>query len=178
MGVRERDLSYEGAFLSSVAVFEAHLEELFVEFVCGSERPQPGHYCLVEPRNRSVLRSIIHADRGYVDVLPLRRLEKLATRFLNEGKPFAAVADAERSVLASAVRVRHAIAHKSGHAMAIFRDKVPGVDALPPNRRFPGPYLRRVYRAHPAARWIDLYLDTMEIVALRLVVDWTGKRAA
>ena len=95
-----------------------------------------------------------------------------AKQFLQEGKPFDSVGDADRSILSDAVKVRNAIAHRSGRAISLFRTNVPGVDVLPSNRQFPGPYLRREYRAFPTQRWIDLYFDTMEIVGRRLVSDW------
>jgi hypothetical protein len=97
---------------------------------------------------------------------------EIAKRFLNDGKPFSEVDQTDRNILAQAVLVRNAIAHRSDAALLKFRKDVTGVGILPPQRQFPGTYLRRPYRAHPIQTWNGLYLDTLEKVGMQLVKGW------
>jgi hypothetical protein len=104
--------------------------------------------------------------------MPYKDCIEVATRFLNEAHPFSDVEEADKNILAQAVMVRNAIAHRSDVALTRFRQIVNGVPSLPRNRQYPGPYLRRSFRAHPNATWNDLYLDTVEKVGVKLAESW------
>lgn len=172
IGVTDCELIYESAFLNAVARFEGLLNDLLTEFVCGPNSSKPGRFPLVKPRSRPAFRTVFTAGRAYVDLMPFKTCLDVSKRFLNDAKPFSEVDAADQNVLAQAVLVRNAIAHRSDSALTRFRRDVVGVSLLPPHRRFPGSHLRRVYRAHPTQTWNDLYLDTLEKVGMQLATGW------
>jgi hypothetical protein len=172
LGATECELLYESAFLYSIARFEGLLNALLGEFVCGQTSANVGHYSLIVPRNRPTFRNVLTGGRPYIELMPFGRCVEISKRFLNNGKPFSDVDSADQHILAQAVLVRNAIAHRSDTAIKVFRSKVSGVNSLPANRQQPGAYLRRVYRAHPVASWNDLYLDTLEKVGGQLSLSW------
>lgn len=165
-------LIYEATFLAATALFEALLEEMLVEMVCGADSTRRGVYRLVEVRNRSVFRAIRHQDRQYARFLPFSNAKRLARAFLFDGRPFTTIAEQDADLLSQVVKTRNAIAHRSEKAMRQFRKEVPGVDLLPPWRRFPGPFLRSVFRAAPSQRRIDLYFNVLVVVAKRIADSW------
>lgn len=170
--VTDYDLMYESVFLNTMARFESLLNLLLEEFVCGDATTKVRHYPLISPRSRTVFKDVLTAGRPYIELMPYDRCIEIATRFLNGGLPFDAVDPSDRNILTQAVAVRNAVAHKSPAALKKFRTRVNGVASLPPHRQFPGPYLRRMYRAHPDATWNDLYLDTVEKVGANLANAW------
>jgi hypothetical protein len=155
-----------------MARFENVLNMLLEEFVCGSASRRKGHFALVNARSRLAFRQIMNAGRPYIDLMPYKECVVVATRFLNDAHPFSDVDDSDRNILAQAVLVRNAIAHRSDAALKRFRQQVNGVPSLPRHRQYPGPYLRRFYRANPNATWNDLYLDTVEKVGVKLSQSW------
>ena len=56
--------------------------------------------------------------------------------------------------------------------MGIFREKVPGVDALLPHRRNPGPFLRFEFRKEPAQRRYEVYFGAFQGAATELRDSW------
>ncbi len=172
LSVSDCDLLYESTFLNSIALFEGLLDELLTEFMCGKRSRKRGHYALMSTTSMKNYRTIVLQGRKYVECLPYKDFLDTVKLYLNEGKPFTEIDNADRGILAQAVLVRNAIAHRSGHALSRFRDDVAGVAGLPPHRRFPGPLLRKQYRAFPTQQWHELYFDTFEKVAFRLARNW------
>ena len=172
----EEDLIYESAFLASCGQFEAILKVLLQEFVCGvpSSTPQALH-ALVRPRSRQAFDVVLRQGRPFAECLPYDKLADLAKLYLRDGRPFTdigVVMPAERQLLSEAVLVRNAIAHRSDYAMRQFRTKVPGVDRLPPNRQFPGPHLKKVFRIQPEQQYIEAYFGCFEAMAGTLYRAW------
>lgn len=166
------DLIYESTFLSAICLFEGVLDTLLTEFVCGKISRKAGHFSLLKTRSRANYRTILFRGRKYIDFLPYSELILTVRLYLNEGKPFTTVDKDDQEILAQAWLIRNAIAHRSSHALAKFRQSVTGVNTLPPNRQFPGPLLRRIYRAFPNQQWYQLYFDTFDKVALFLARSW------
>ncbi len=172
IGVSDCELIYESAFLNAVARFEGLLNDLLQEFVCGVPSTRRGCYALIQVRSRGAFRAVITGGRSYVDLMPYKDCVEISKRFLNEGKPFSEVDQSDRDLLAQAVVVRNAIAHRSDMALERFRRTVPGVSSLIPQRQFPGSFLRKIYRSQPDQRWSGLYLDTLEKVGAQLTSNW------
>jgi hypothetical protein len=170
--VTDCELIYESAFLNAIARFEALLNSVLEEFVCGAPSARTGHYALIKPRSRAGFQEILTGGRPYIDLLPYKDCVEISKRFLNDGKPFSDVDETDRNILAQALLVRNAIAHRSDAALARFRKDVNGVTLLLAHKQFPGAYLRRVYRAHPTETRNDLYLDTLEKVGVQLAKSW------
>jgi hypothetical protein len=168
----ECDLIYESVFLTSIARFEGLLNDVMGEFVCGPPSNKTGYYVMISPRTRSAFREVLTGGRAYIDLMPYKECVDIARRFLHEGKPYSDIQDSDRSILAQAMFVRNAIAHRSDLAMKRFRKDVSGVDQLPLHRQFPGPYLRRNFRANPTQTWNTLYLDTFDKVSIILTSSW------
>jgi hypothetical protein len=166
------DLIYESAFLNSIGRFEALLNHLLREFVCGAASRIANQHALVDPRSRDAFDTILTSGRQYIELMPYKTCVDTAKRFLRDGKPFSDVVETDRHILSQAMLVRNAIAHRSESAIGKFRRDVSGVSAIVAHRQFPGPYLRRMYRSHPQATWNDLYLDTFEKVGRQLALAW------
>ncbi len=172
VAVSDCELIYESAFLNAVARFEGLLNDLLEEFVCGRASGKVGCFTLVSPRSRSTFRKLATGGRAYVELMPFKTCIEVSGRFLNDSKPFRDIDPGDQDLLHKAVLIRNAIAHRSDVALLKFRRDVTGVTGLPAHRRFPGPYLRRNYRAAPVQTWNDLYLDTLEKVGLQLAHAW------
>jgi hypothetical protein len=172
LSVTDVELIYESAFLNAVSRFEGLLSELLEEFVCGKHKARNGHFSMVSVRSRETYRTLVRGGREYVDLLPISNCIDVAERFLNAGKPFSTLDDNSRRILGQAHLIRNAIAHRSDTAILKFRNKVTGVELLPPQRRFPGALLRRTFRAHPVQSWNSLYLSTLRGVGSGLASAW------
>ncbi len=105
-------------------------------------------------------------------MLPYKKTTSAAQLYLNEGHPFTDLADSERDLLAQAVKVRNAIAHRSAKATGEFRNEVEGVDALPPSQRHPGAFLRSVFRRAPLQRRLDLYFNSYLRTLKQITAEW------
>jgi hypothetical protein len=151
--VTDCDLIYESAFLNTMTRFEGLLNLLLEEFICGQGSRNKGHFALITPRSRPVFRDVLTGGRPYVDLMPFKDCVDIASRFLNDAHPFSDIEMADRDILAQAVLVRNAIAHRSDSAIGTFRKNVNGVSSLPRHRQYPGPYLRRFFRSQPTATW-------------------------
>lgn len=151
------DLLYESTFLAAVAEFEATLEEMLVEAVCGPRPRQSGRYALLKPKSRLAFRTIMLHNRAFNEMLPYARTLDLAALYLNERGPFAALSPTDRQTIHESVLIRNAIAHRSGSALQKFRRDVPWVGRLPANRQRPGPYLRQILRRTPVQTRHDAY---------------------
>ncbi len=149
LNIGDSDLLYESTFLNAIGLFEGVLEALLFEFVCGKASRKRGHYSLLKTRTHSDYRTILLKGRRYIDLLPYSELIDTVKMYLNDGKPFTEVEDDDRQILAQATLIRNAIAHRSTFALAKFRKDIRGVGSLPSNRQFPGPLLRKTYRAFP-----------------------------
>jgi hypothetical protein len=172
IGIRDCDLFYEATFLSGMAFFEDTLELLLLEMVFGRHGTKPGRFALVKARSREVLRQLMLGDDDYVRMLPLERAISVAARFMRSPVPFDVPDVGDRSLLADAVRVRNAIAHRGAFALNTFRRKVTGVSSLPSNRRYPGPFLRQVFRTAPAQTRHELYFSTLYRIASEAITRW------
>jgi hypothetical protein len=172
MAATDADLLYESTYLSAVGYFEAVLEGLLVEFCVGPRGRKTGHYALVKVRYRDAFRTVLLQGKKYVNVLPYKDFLETTKLYLNEGKPFTEIDAGDREILADAILIRNAIAHRSAHAVKRFRASVAGVTSLPAHRQYPGPLLRREYRAHPKQYWYELYFDTFEKVSMLLATEW------
>ena len=166
------DLLYESTFLASVALFEAMLEDILIEAVCGPRGAQPGSYALVKPRSRERFRTILRRGRPYVDLMPFDRALELAGFYVNGAMPFGAVPTVDRTLLREVVLTRNAIAHRSEAASRSFRNDVPGVGGLSRNRQRPGPFLQSIYRATPRQSRTDLYLGALGRISGDLLNAW------
>ena len=173
MSVTDCCLIYESAFVNAVASFEAVLQELLCEFVCGRKRARTGNGALIRPTSRDAFEEILFDGRRYRDFLPYKDYAMtIAARHLKGGRPFTQVSDVDKDLLAAAHRIRNAIAHQSGYAIEKFRKSVPGVSGLPANRRVPGALLRYVYKANPSETYQALYLNTFRKVCKIIVTQW------
>jgi hypothetical protein len=170
--VKDCDLLYEATFLSAVAFFEDALELLLTEMISGQKGTRKGSFAVVSAKSRDVLRHLIHGDLDYVEMLPFDKTVKLARRFPKAPVPFEVLDGGDRSRLADVVKVRNAIAHRSPHALGTFRTKVTGVNTLPLNRRYPGPFLRQVFRVAPDQTRHELYLLTLSKAASEIRAQW------
>jgi hypothetical protein len=115
---------------------------------------------------------LILQGEEYSQLLPLERTIKLAKTFLTDPVPFDITDQGARSLLSQSVKIRNAIAHQSAFALKTFRAKVNGVENLPLNRRYPGPFLRQVFRTSPTQTRHELYTSALKSVAQAVASAW------
>jgi hypothetical protein len=141
----DRDVTraYEGAFLGLYTDLERHLEQLFIGLVMdrytvtgANVRP------LIKIRSEVVVRQVVAAGQRYTDWLPYRHIDKRAPAFLAGGRPFDRIDRGDRQVLERMAWIRNAVAHRSSHAVKVFRSNLAEGKGLPPDQRTPAGYLR------------------------------------
>lgn len=162
----DADLVYESTFLAAVGHFEGFLEELLELRVCGPV--QAGVRPLIQPKSKTAFRAIVLQGKKYADYLPFDRTKNLAGLYLHNGAPFTTLTESDEQELRHVSWIRNAIAHRTSHAVSVFRRNVPGVDTLPRNRRNPGPFLRHCFRTAPPQSYYVLYTATLKRIALHL----------
>ena len=142
--VNETDMDsvYEALFLRAVTGFESFLEDLFLAIL--EER-------IVYPKNRVRLKMTVGSRKAlleillqgskYMNWLPFNNTVERATIYLRDGKPFSELNDGDRSMIKTITLIRHAIAHKSSHAMDQFNKIIVSM-ALLQRERKPAGFLR------------------------------------
>lgn len=171
--VTDVELVYSSSFLSVCSQWEALLEEILYEAVCGEKSTRSGIVRYAEFRSRQKLREVLlFPTRSFLSIPSLRRAEELAELFVKEGRPISAVSETNRSRLAEAVKIRNAIAHESDFARKKFRESVPGVNALPRSKRLPGAFLRHQFRQNPSQRRYEVYFAAYRSAATEMANAW------
>ncbi len=139
--------------------------------VCGeaSERARRLRLAAFSSR-KQFERVLLHPNKKYLGISNVKEAQKITSLFVRDGIPFTAIDDASMTYLQQAVSIRNAIAHQGDHAVKLFRDSVPGVDQLRPAKRFPGAFLRHIFRQSPSQRRYELYFAAYKRSA-RLIAD-------
>ena len=166
-------LIYTSSFVSACARWEALLEECLFTAVCGARSKRPGNFRHATFRSRARFRNVaLYPNKDYFSFQSLKSTIEFASLFVNAGRPFSQISEANQTHLQQAMWIRNAIAHESDFAMRLFREKVPGVSSLPPNRRTPGHFLRFEFRTSPTQRRSELYFAAMKSAARELENSW------
>ena len=164
---------YCSGFLSACSQWEALLEEILYEVVCGKASKISGNWRHATFKNRRYLEKILlFPEKGYLSIPNLKRAQELAELFINEGRPISAVSERNRTLIEQATRIRNAIAHDSSFAKRKFREGVPGVNSLPHKKRSPGAFLRHVFRQQPCQRRYELYFTAYREAAIEIANAW------
>jgi hypothetical protein len=150
---RDLELAYESLFLHAFTGLELLIQELFVNLLCErATHPRPCRPLQVFPSLRTA--QTIIEQGGYVDWLPLEKLEKLSKVFFKAtgnpaaGNPFlAGINQPAKHELAQCRVIRNYIAHKSDHAKRELLERVISAAALPGKRRDLLTYLRHPHTA-------------------------------
>ena len=171
--VSDVELVYTSSFLSACSRWESLLEQCLYDTVCGAESPRRGNYRLASFRSRWHLQQVLlHPNKDYVSFQSLKQTKELAALFTNEGRPFSAISESNQTYIQQAMWIRNAIAHQSDFALGLFRERVPGVDALLPNKQVPGPFLRFEFRVSPTQRRYELYFGALQRAAVEVHDAW------
>jgi hypothetical protein len=122
---------------------ERHLEQLFIGLVMGRYTVTgAGIRPLVRIESEVIARRVVAGGKRYVDWLPYKHIDDRAPAFLSRGRPFDRIGSADRDVLTRMLWIRNAIAHRSAHAMKVFRRNLVDGKGLPLSQRSPAGYLR------------------------------------
>lgn len=171
--VTDIEMMYCSGFLSVCSQWEALLEEILYEVVCGEESKTSRNRRHVTFKNRRYLeKMLLFPNKGYLSIPNLTRAQELAELFINEGRPISAVSENNRKLLKEATQIRNAIAHDSSFAKKKFREGVPGVSALPRQKRSPGAFLRHIFRQQPNQRRYELYFTAYRDAANEIANAW------
>jgi hypothetical protein len=166
---RDLELLYEGLFLSMFTKFESLLEELFFGLLVGRvSRQSCGASTRIVVKNDRVAREIVLRERKYIDWLPFYRTEEMARAFLSRGRPFTHLDETDKGTLTALLAIRHAIAHKSGHAKKAFQKRVIGATPLPPRERTPAGYLRSQFRISPTQTRFELHMQAFSKIVHKI----------
>ncbi len=167
------ELVYTSTFLAMCCNWEGLLETALFEVVCGPKSKKPGRNRLASFRSRKHFKGVLlHPNRDYVGLENLNKTISLASLYVERGRPFSEVSESNKTYLGHIVQIRNAIAHQSDVAVTKFKEKVPGVDALPVHRRAPGPFLRHVFRSAPDQTRLELYIASLKSAALEIDSAW------
>ncbi len=171
--VTDVELVYSSSFLSVCSQWEALLEEILFEAVCGEKSPRRGVRRYATFQKRKHLEDVLlFPGKDYLSIPNLKRAEELAALFISQGRPISAVSEQNRNLLQQAVQIRNAIAHESPFAKKNFRANVPGVSALPRSKRSPGAFLRHEFRQAPSQRRYELYYVAYQSAAREIAGAW------
>jgi hypothetical protein len=177
--LRDVESVYEALFLRAVTGFE----DLFISILEGRTRYRPRGRVTVRMTavSSDALKEILLQGNRYMTWLPFDNTEKRANIYLRDGKPFSELSSGDRSMLKTITTIRHAIAHKSTHAMNEFERTVIGSQALLRRERRPAGFLRSQARANPSANRFEIYVGELGriaggvVLANRLYTGITGK---
>ena len=171
--VTDIELVYCSSFLNICSRWETFLEDVLFEAVCGANSSVRGNWRRATFRTRETLRDILtHRGRHYLKFGTISDAVDWSSLVMNEGRPISAVSGVNRGLIAEAVRIRNAIAHDSIRAKKEFREKVPGVVALPYSKRTPGAFLRHEFRRNPTQRRYEIYFGAYCMAANEIANAW------
>lgn len=171
--IRDVELLYSSTFLTACSSWESLLEDVLYEAVCGAPSALKGNFRLATFKSRTHFRDVLRRpNKEYFSMTSVPEVVRTASLFINEGRPFSAITDPNRTLLQQAFWIRNAIAHQSDAALKTFRTKVPGATALPPHRRFPAPFLRVLFRTSPDQRRYEPYFAAMATAATEIRSAW------
>ncbi|MFH2203123.1 MAG: hypothetical protein ABIJ96_08425 [Elusimicrobiota bacterium] len=148
IGVRDVEALYAGLFVTSVAMFEAFLEDLFFGLLVGG-LGHPEASPRTEFRSYAVAREFVYAGKNYLDWLPYDRTASRAKIFFTGGRPFTSLPDESKSILHKSAIIRNALAHKSRYSRRKFDRDVIGSTPLSPRESTPTGFLRSQTRISP-----------------------------
>lgn len=148
------DHFFESTFLDVVTRFEAFIEDLFYDVALRTSNiygagPVPA---IAGAAARVDLESSLlsASGDGYLKWLPITNTEARARVLLRDGRPFSRLErrDNERALMTEVMKVRNAIAHRSGDAWQKFSSIAPGPAGNGQNQRTPAAFLRMTVGAH------------------------------
>ncbi len=166
-----RDLHsvYEALFLRAVTSFEVFLEELFISILERRTRyPSQRVTIRMKAISSEALMEILLQGDKYMIWLPFANTEKRARFYLKDGRPFSDLNDGDKSMIKTITTIRHAIAHKSPHAMNEFQRTVIGSQSLLRGERRPAGFLRSQVRAGPTRNRFEVYVGELARIAVDL----------
>jgi hypothetical protein len=169
--IRRRDLDsvYESLFLRAVTSFEAFLEELFLAILERRRRYRGGRVSLrMTVKSRQALMDILLQGDKYLTWLPFKHTEDRAKLYLDDGRPFTELDDGDKAVIKTIATIRHAIAHRSRHAMNEFERTVIGSRALLPGERKLAGFLRSQSRSGTVQNRFEIYVGELGRIAREL----------
>ncbi len=157
------ELVYASSFLSVCAQWEGLLEAVIYEVGCGEGSRKRGNARAVTFKKRSHLEQLLlFPSKDYLGISTVKQAESLTRILVPSGMPVATIDEPSRTLLQQAGWIRNAIAHESDHALQLFRKKVPGVEQLHSNKRYPAPFLRHEFRQSPIQRRLDVYFAAFQ----------------
>ena len=167
------ELLYSSCFASVFSQWEVFLEDVLFETVCGTESKKPGNARYVEFQSKERFRRIIlPGGDSYLSIATVEKAQTFASRFVQEGRPISRVSPQHCSHIGQAVLIRNAIAHDSRPAKKNFKEKVPGVRALPSGKQQPGSFLRHMFRVQPNRRRYEIYFGAYRAAASEIATAW------
>ena len=171
--VSDIELVYSSSFLSVCSRWETFLEDVLIEAVCGVQSSAPGNWRRATFKSRRDMNNILtYRGSPYLTVGTIEDAERLMKLLINKGRPVSVVSKANRTLIGQATQIRNAIAHDSLNAKRKFKEKVPGVRALPNSRQTPGAFLRHEFRVHPNRRRYEIYFAAFQMAASEIQSAW------
>jgi len=166
---RDIEEVYAAIYLDVIASFEALIEELFIGLLAGQLRSRHSDVNVrVKIQSYVVARDVFFRGRKYFNWLPYEHTEDAAKAFFTGGRPFTFITEDEKKRLDKCLRVRHAIAHHSRHAIKMFRQEVlTGLSLIPRDKR-PKSFLRSQFSRAPQTTYYQQFIGEIFKVASKL----------
>lgn len=163
---RDVEEIYKGLYVTAFTSFEGLIENYFEGMLTGHISPPNANVVPhVTFRSKRLAHSVVCAGRNYADWIPYEHTERRAKSFFRRGRPFSQLTPTDKNVVKAMVVIRHAIAHRSNHAINQFRREITSALNLIPRERTPAGFLRSVYTFAPRQTRYELYSTEMFRIA-------------
>lgn len=154
--LRDIEEVYASLFLGVIVSFEGMIEELFLKLLTGKIRSRHSNVNIrVKIKSDAVARDVVLRGKKYFNWLPYENTKNIANIFFTGGRPFTLLTKDKEKHIEKCLTIRHAIAHKSRHAISKFKDEVLVGLSLMPRERRPKSFLRAQFSASPPAIYYE-----------------------
>lgn len=164
---------YESLFMRTITYFEGFVEELFFGLVTKKVKLVHGRVgVVIDFKTETLARKITFAGKNYYDWFPYDQTEKIAKRFLKDGRPFT-MPDLDpiekkgiKNDIENMLIVRNVIAHQSSYSKRRFQEEIISKTiGLLPKEKTPAGFLRNQFRVSPTqTRFENYQLRIIDIV--------------
>ena len=167
--LRDIEEVYAALFLDVVVSFEGMVEELFLGLLAGKIHSRYSNVNIrVKIKSDMVAREVVLYGRKYFNWLPYENTKKIANIFFTGGRPFTLLTKDREKHIDKCLAIRHAIAHKSRHAVNKFKDEVLAGLSLTPRDKRPKSFLRAQFSANPPTIYYEQLVGELFKIANNL----------
>ncbi len=167
--LRDTEEVYAALFLGVMVSFEALIEDLFIGLLSGKVFSRYSNINVrVKIHTNTVAREVILQERKFFNWIPYNNTKNIAKIFFTGGRPFSLVTTDNEKHIDKCLTIRHAIAHKSRHAVSKFQREVLGSLSLTPREKGAKSFLRAQFSANPPTIYYEQLVGELFRIASKL----------